>query len=208
MHTNILNSRQVKILEILSQLDFIEDFYLAGGTALALQYGHRESVDFDFFTQKTFVPEELFGKLSSAVETKRNYKSEGTLGIFIEQVTCSFFKYEYPILHDFITFKNRVKLASVADISAMKVAAISDRGKKRDFIDLYFICQTDCSLKEAIDFYGKKYDVFGSDLYHVYTSLIYFKDTEKDEMPQMFEKTDWEQIKNYFTEEVSKLILT
>ena len=105
MHTNILNTRQVKILEILSQLDFIEDFYLAGGTALALQYGHRESVDFDFFTEKSFAPDELLGKLSRAVETKPNYKSEGTLGVFIEQVTCSFFEYEYPILHDFITFK-------------------------------------------------------------------------------------------------------
>lgn len=126
----------------------------------------------------------------------------------LNKLPGSFFTYEYPILHEFIDFKNRLKLASVPDISAMKVAAISDRGKKRNFIDLYFICQKDNSLKEAIDFYGKKYDVFGSDLYHVYTSLIYFKDTEKDEMPHMFEKTDWEQIKSYFTEEVSKLVIT
>lgn len=99
MHTNILNTRQIKILEILSQLDFIEDFYLAGGTALALQYGHRESVDFDFFTSEDFSPTDLFAKLNKVIEIEPNYKSEGTLGVFIEQVTCSFFTYEYPILH-------------------------------------------------------------------------------------------------------------
>jgi predicted nucleotidyltransferase component of viral defense system len=187
-------------------MQFIQKFYLAGGTALALQYGHRESVDFDFFTETPFSTEEILNQLNEKIKPKLEYQNKNTLGVLIEEVTCSFFLYKYPILSDFIDFSNQIKLTGIQDIAAMKIAAISGRGKKRDFIDLYFICKKHCSLKEIIKLYQKKYEILNHDLYHVYKSLIYFEDAELDPMPKMYEKTEWEEIKAFFNKHISELM--
>ncbi|MFQ5637472.1 MAG: nucleotidyl transferase AbiEii/AbiGii toxin family protein [bacterium] len=206
MRTDILSTKQVVILELLNKMEFVTDFYLAGGTALALQYGHRESVDFDFFAENPFSTDAIFRELSKNEPITLNFKSETTLGVLIKGVTCTFFLYQYPILERFVNFSPQIKLTAIPDLAAMKVAAISDRGKKRDFIDLYFICQTDHSLKEVVEFYQKKYEVFNQDLYHIYKSLIYFDDAEPDSIPVMYEETDWDEIKSYFIKEVTKLM--
>ena len=206
MHTHILGEKQVFVLGILNQMQFIQKFYLAGGTALALQYGHRESVDFDFFTETPFSTEEILNQLSEKIIPKIQYQNKNTLGLLIEEVTCSFFLYKYPLLNYFLDFSNKIKLTSVPDIAAMKIAAISGRGKKRDFIDLHFICQRDYSLREVLKFYQKKYEILNHDLYHVYKSLIYFEDAELDPIPKMLEKADWEEIKTFFNKQIDKLM--
>lgn len=121
-------------------------------------------------------------------------------------VACSFFSYDYPVLKEFLLFEDEIKLASTADIAAMKVAAIAGRGKKRDFVDVYFICRKDYSLRQVISHYQKEFEVFKQDLYHVYKSMIYFEDAEKDTMPEMYEEANWKEIETFFTKEVSKLI--
>ena len=80
MHDEILNAKQTLILGILNEMPFISDFYLAGGTALALHYGHRESVDFDFFTPSTFNPDDLLNQLSERCDPKLNYKNKTKYG--------------------------------------------------------------------------------------------------------------------------------
>lgn len=206
MYRHILTEKQVFVLGILNEMQFIQKFYLAGGTALALQYGHRESVDFDFFTETPFSTEEILNQLNEKIKPKLEYQNKNTLGVLIEEVTCSFFLYKYPILSDFIDFSNQIKLTGIQDIAAMKIAAISGRGKKRDFIDLYFICKKHCSLKKIIKLYQKKYEILNHDLYHVYKSLIYFEDAELDPMPKMYEKTEWEEIKAFFNKHISELM--
>lgn len=208
MHTNILNTRQIEVLAILKGMTFIADFYLVGGTALALQYGHRESVDFDFVTKDTFSPEKIYKRLGEKGKIKLEQEDKDSLTVVLEGVSCSFLLYEYPVLNEFLLFEDRIKLAGIADIAAMKVAAVAGRGIKRDFVDLYFICQKDTSLPEVIDYYQRKFEVFKQDLHHIYKSLIYFEDAEEDAMPRLYQDADWEQIKNYFIKEVSKLILT
>jgi predicted nucleotidyltransferase component of viral defense system len=186
-------------------MQFIRNFYLAGGTALALQYGHRESVDFDFFTESPFESDDIIDQLSEKCKPKLNYKSKNTLGLWIEDVTCTFFLYKYPILEDFLLF-DQIKLIRVADIAAMKIAAISGRGKKRDFIDLFFICRRNYPLQEVLKLYQKKYEILNHDLYHVYMSLMYFEDAERDAMPQMFVDTNWEEVKAFFKDQIKKLM--
>lgn len=205
MHVEILNEKQVLILGILNEIPFIKDFYLAGGTALALHYGHRESVDFDFFTSSTFNADDLMNQLSEKCAPKLNYKNKSTLGLLIEDITCTFFYYRYPILKKLYNYE-QVRIVDVPDIGAMKIAAIAGRGKKRDFIDLYFICQRDYRLAEVVKFYQDKYQVLNHDLYHIYMSLIYFDDAEKDAMPVMFEKIDWKNVKNFFENEVKQMM--
>lgn len=206
MHTNILNTRQIEVLAILKGMTFIPDFYLVGGTALALQYGHRESVDFDFVTEHAVSPAEILKALGKKCKIKLAQEDKNTLTVVFKGVSCSFLSYDYPVLGEFLLFEDRIKLAGISDIAAMKVAAVAGGGKKRDFIDLYFICQKDYSLPEVIDHYQKKFEMFRQDLYHVYKSLIYFEDAEKDIMPEMFENTDWNKIKDFFTKEVNKLM--
>ncbi|MFQ5676883.1 MAG: nucleotidyl transferase AbiEii/AbiGii toxin family protein, partial [bacterium] len=166
------------------------------------------SVDFDFVTKDTFSPDKIFKKLGEKGKIELEQKDGNTLTVVLEGVSCSFLSYDYPILHEFLLFEDRIKLAGIADIAAMKVAAVAGRGIKRDFVDLYFICQKDYSLPEVIEYYQKKFAIFSQDLHHVYKSLVYFEDAEEDSMPHMFQEADWEHIKSYFTEEVSKLVIT
>ena len=164
-------------------------------SALAIQYGHRQSIDFDFYTEKPFEPEDIFDQLSQRGKTRLNYRNPNTLGVYFNDVTCSFFLYDYPIIEDFLIFGTQTRVSSVADIAAMKVAAISGRGKKRDFIDLYCVCQKEMSLGEALKLYQKKYQTLDQDFYHIYKSLVYFEDADSDEMPKMFQPIRWDNVK-------------
>lgn len=95
-------------------------------------------------------------------------------------------------------------MASLADISAMKIAAISERGTKRDFVDLYFILQK-VPLSQVLTFYDKKYKKLASNLVHIRKSLVYFDDAEEEAMPKMLEKVSWPKIKKFFEKEIQKI---
>lgn len=202
MHERILDEKQKSVLELLDSLEIVRDFYLAGGTALALQYGHRESVDFDFFKEETFDSAAVLEALRKRAKPEIRLQEERTLLFFLEGISCSFIGYPYPLLKETIGFRQNLSLASVADIAAMKVSAISARGTKRDFVDLFYICQRDYSLTEALTFFKEK----NYELYHVLRSLTYFGDAEGDDMPIMYTRTDWQEIKTYFSEGISKFM--
>jgi len=206
MHTHIFTENQKSVLELLSQLEIVSGFYLAGGTALALHFGHRQSLDFDFFKEQPFVIDAVLNKLNQMAETDVRVKEENTLLILIEGISCSFFRYPYPLLREKFDFRKNVKLASTADIAAMKISAISTRGTKRDFVDLFFICEKEYSLQEVLKFYQEKFKVWNHDLYHVYKSLMYFGDAEDDAMPVMYVETNWNTIKNFFENQAKELM--
>ena len=88
----------------------------------------------------------------------------------------------------------------------MKIDAIATRGARRDFIDLFFICQSGYRLKQLLDIYDKKYKNLAATEIHIMKSLVYFEDAESDEMPKMLKETKWEDIKKYFEDEVRKII--
>ena len=115
----------------------------------------------------------------------------------------SFFKYPYPLLFKPLPFKG-VNIAHVFDIACMKIVAISERGTKRDFIDLYFICKTN-PLDEMFELFRKKYQLVKYNIIHILKSLVYFEDAENDPEPQMIEKVDWEEVKNFFEKEAVRL---
>lgn len=99
----------------------------------------------------------------------------------------SIFYYEYPILCPTKKLRN-INVIDIRDIAAMKIAAIASRGTKRDFVDLFFICNEQVSLKEAIRLYDKKYKNLAATKLHIMKSLIYFDDAEPEEMPEMLKK--------------------
>ena len=121
----------------------------------------------------------------------------------LDDVKFSLFYYQYPLLEKPIKFKN-IDIASIADIGAMKVAAISERGTKRDFIDLYFILQK-IQLSNILDFYEQKYKKLASNLIHIKKSLVYFEDAEDEDVPDMLKQISWKKVKAFFEEEVRKI---
>lgn len=174
MFYDILDKDRTKILPILPQIT--TDFYLAGGTALALHIGHRDSIDFDFFTDKTFDPQSIFKTCQKALSenTLRITQQEpNTLSIVIDDmINMSFFTHTYPLLVPLINGEY-CAIASIQDIACMKILAIVNRSTTKDYVDLYYIFQQ-FSLEEILDMTQKKYSHLDQNI--ILKSLVYFDD--------------------------------
>ena len=203
MFEQAISKQTAENLELLGKSEILSNAYLAGGTALALQIGHRISYDLDFFTEKEFKAQVFLKKLSQIKAYQHEKVSLGTILGRLDDVKFSLFYYQYPLLEKPIKFKN-IDIASIADIGAMKVAAISERGTKRDFIDLYFILQK-IQLSNILDFYEQKYKKLASNLIHIKKSLVYFEDAEDEDVPDMLKHISWKKVKAFFEEEVRKI---
>lgn len=203
MYSNILNEKQ---LELAKKLDFLpNEMYLAGGTAFALQLGHRTSLDFDFYIDDHFDSQELARLIQekvSQVKLERVFKD--TLLIEVDGVSCSFFYYPYKLLKKTIVFEG-LRIASVEDIAAMKMIAISMRGKRRDFIDAYFLLKR-FSLKEMIKFTLEKYPNYQPLM--ILKGLIFFNDAEDEDLARgikvIGKDYSWEKAKKKILGEVQK----
>jgi len=201
-NSGIFPPEQKELFEILSKQEWISDFYLAGGTSLALQIGHRQTIDFDFFSQKTFDHKSVIKNLKKIGTLEIFHKSEHTINASLNNIKLSFFKYEYPVLSTFIkTYK--MKIAHKLDVALMKLSAISSRGSKKDFIDLHFLLK-DFSLEKLFEQYKKKYGIGEANGYHLLKSIAYFEDAEHEPMPIMLIPVSWKNIKQSIINEINK----
>jgi len=204
MFTKTLSENAQKSLAVLGKNVLPDGTYLAGGSALALHFGHRISIDFDFFTEISFSSEKLTESLKRVANFKTQTVLKDTLLGSFNDIRFSIFHYQYPLLFQPVDYLG-VKIADPRDIGAMKVAAVMDRGTKKDFIDLYFLSKRGISLESCFEYYEKKYKVLANNLYSILTSLSYFVDAENSEMPRMLEKVDWKEIKTFFEKEAVRL---
>jgi len=185
---------QPELLELLKKImssSVFEGFNLVGGTSLALQIGHRFSVDIDMFGIREIDEFEFVNELSNFGKVNIIKKSKNVLILSVNDIKVDFVNYKYPLLEE-ITIIENIRLASDKDIAAMKLNAIAGRGSRKDFIDLHFLLQK-YSLKEMISFYNKKYSD-GSE-FMVLKSLTYFEDAKSEEIPILFQKLDWNEVK-------------
>lgn len=204
MFTKTLLPDTFRAIQLVSTIPEVRNAYLAGGTALALQIGHRISVDLDFFTRQVFNETNLSKTLTSLSEFIPDGTAKQTVWGTIHKTKFSIFYYEYPLLEKTVVFEG-IQLASLADIAAMKIHAIEDRGTRRDFVDVFFLAKT-FSLKDMIQFYQKKYRVTDDRLYAILRALDYFEDAEQEhQMPNMLVAVEWEGVKEFFKQEVMKL---
>lgn len=199
MHDATLYPQTNAVLSSLQTETFLQHYYLAGGTALALQIGHRKSIDLDFFINQFPAHEGLLHDLS-AFKPIVTQQAEGTLDVFIQDVKVSFLEYPYPLLNPMVPYRN-LRLASVLDIACMKIVAISARGSKKDFVDLYFILKT-YSLEQIFAAVGTKYANTQYQTFHLLKSLAYFTDAESDPDPDFTTPTDWGEVKHSLEEAV------
>lgn len=204
MFTKALFSDTKAILAILGKSNLLKDAYLAGGTAATLQLGHRLSFDLDFFTSKEFNALNVIASLQKILDFELEETTKGTILGRIKDMRFSLFFYKHKLLFPLKNFLG-ISILDLRDIAAMKITAISDRGVKRDFIDLYFICKTNIRLEEVLKFYDKKYGKLASNLIHIKKSLVYFEDAEDQEMPKMLMPCKWEEVKGFFEKEVKKI---
>jgi predicted nucleotidyltransferase component of viral defense system len=179
------------LLKKLQSEDLFSNLRLVGGTSLALQIGHRISVDIDLFGDLKCDNITLNNTLKSLAQYRIIQQTENIHIYNIENIKVDVVNYPYPWLQAPVT-KDGLTLAAIEDIAAMKLAAITGRGSKKDFIDLYFLLQR-FSLKEMLNLYLKKYNE-GS-VFMVLRSLAYFDDAEEELMPKMFVDIKWEKVK-------------
>lgn len=187
-------------LDVLATQSWLKEkgWYLAGGTALALQCDHRVSVDLDFFTPDTdFDVEQIISALTKQRWTT-SLREKGTLYGELKGAKISFISYPYFIpKQPFITHKS-INIVDARDIAVMKIIAISQRGKKRDFFDLYWYIKHREPLIEVIKRLDVQYPNSSHNYHHIIKSLTYFEEAEEDPKPQIFFDASWEEVKKYF----------
>lgn len=203
MFTKAISSHTADALAILGETGILKDAYLAGGTACALHLGHRFSHDLDFFTDQEFPTKVVIKQLQKLKAYTSGRTAKWTILGSFPEVKFSYFYYPYPLIGRLSQFSG-LRIASLKDIAAMKIAAVSDRGVKRDFIDLYFIAQK-ITVREALNLYDKKYQKLANNLYHILKSLQYFAEADQQELPEMIIPVSWDEVKTFFAREVKKL---
>ena len=199
LYLETVESSTLELLKKLQRLPVLEQTRLVGGTALALQLGHRKSIDLDFFgtvdCEAEYLRESIAGIASLTI-----LKESPHIHIFIvDGIKVDIVNYKYPWLDD-VVLEQGLRLASVSDIAAMKITAIIGRGTKKDFIDIAFLLHH-FSLEEILHFYAAKYN--DSSVFMAMKSLAYFDDAEADPMPDMFVNQSWQQVKAYILSKIS-----
>ncbi len=185
---------------LLGGLGFINRFYLAGGTGLSLHLGHRFSVDLDFFSaEANSVGNDERSVLRSLLDDPTleiTFDKDSTFVAIWRGVGVSFFRLNlYPVVKPPLLLDG-IPLASVEEIGAMKLAAIIDRGTRKDYVDLYFILQR-VSLDSLFRVAAKKYAKVRSFPVSATRALSYFDDAESLPMPQMIDKTPWSKMRKF-----------
>lgn len=199
LYLETVESSTLELLKKLQRLPVLEQTRLVGGTALALQLGHRKSIDLDFFgtvdCEAEYLRESIAGIASLTI-----LKESPHIHIYIvDGIKVDIVNYKYPWLDD-VVLEQGLRLASVSDIAAMKITAIIGRGTKKDFIDIAFLLHH-FSLEEILHFYAAKYN--DSSVFMAMKSLAYFDDAESDPMPDMFVNQSWQQLKAYILSKIS-----
>ncbi len=207
MQANLTGVSQVQV-DVLRSVGSALDphiFYLAGGTALSLYYGHRRSVDLDWFSIETINDPMLLAQQlrDNGVAFQTESISRGTLHGSIRQVRTSFFEYNYPLLQPLDFWEEcNCFLASLDDIACMKLVAISQRGSKKDFIDIYQLLQHHKPLVQLLDCYQQKYQT--DNVLSVLLGMVYFDDADLEPDPPLW-SVDWQVIKKYLKRNVKQI---
>ena len=202
LHTKTVEPFTLELLKDLMSKDYLKHFFLVGGTALSLQIGHRVSVDLDLFTDKDYSTDELIPLLLKEYSVSPILQHPQTLICEINGVKVDFIRFRYKIIRPLFVEKG-IRMLSVDDIAPMKLDAITGRGRKKDFYDLYFLLKR-YSIEQLFSLYLEKYP--HQTTFHVARSMSYFVDAEADADPIVFQKNlTWQLVKDGIVKEIRKL---
>lgn len=201
LHKEILKEQTLKLLINISADLRFDQFYLVGGTALALYLGHRESIDLDFFSQRDF-PANIFDRYEGAKSFLSKFP--GSIECICDDVKLMFFFFAYPRA-EAIRVVDGIRLASPVDIGLMKLLALAGRVTKKDIVDLYYIDKEIIEIKELFEIYQKTYPKGAFNIYASVKQLLNKEELDKQPDPFVLSNNyDWEEIYNSVE---SKLII-
>ncbi len=201
MNPKVLPPDAWSVVKALDRKNLLEGWILAGGTALALQLGHRVSADLGFFTSGEFDPQDLRVRLAAAGSLEVVDMASGTLHTRLRGLRLSHLRSEVPFLFEPTLYRG-LRLADVRDIAAMKVIAVAGRGSRKDFIDLYAYLEAGGTFPDLMRTVEQRYRDTRFNEMHLLRSLVYFDDAEDEPMPRMLWKVDWSEVRARFEEEV------
>lgn len=196
----------LSVLEKLMQIPELNNFSLVGGTAIALKYGHRKSIDLDLFSPHPFDKQTVINTLTSQFQEGFEYDgSFSKWGIFcyINDIKVDIIHYPHPLI-DEVIISDKIRLAGDKDLIAMKLQAVLGRGVKKDFYDIaeFF---NHYAISEMIELHKEKYpnQMLGISIPQ---ALIYFEDAEKNENPVVLNSTSWDDVKDVIKQKVSEFL--
>ena len=203
-HWEALTPLTQDVFRLAARLPLMDDFYLAGGTGLALHLGHRFSVDLDFFSSDAGAVgreardalRQMFDDPSLAI----THDTDGTFVAASRGVGVSFFRLPlYPLVAPTVDVEG-IHLASLEEIGAMKLAAAIDRGTRKDMVDLYFILRQ-TPIERIFEVAAVKYARVRTFAISAVRGLAYFEDAERLPMPRMIDPTPWPKMKKFLEQQ-------
>lgn len=202
LRTDTVSKQTLELLNSFCTHPKLTDFFLVGGIALALQLGHRISIDLDFFSVKPLKTDELVGILEKEYNAEIFQLTDNAIVGKVKDVKIDFIAHQYPLLNE-LKMENDIRLSSLEDIAAMKLNAIKNRGSKKDFVDLYFLLKH-FSLTEMLSLVNEKY----SNNVDVLTlkSLVYFDDAELQPDCEMRIAVTWDEVKKEIEKRTLELL--
>jgi Nucleotidyl transferase AbiEii toxin, Type IV TA system len=202
LQTRTVEPGTLGLLKSLMSKPYIDPFFLVGGTALALQMGHRMSIDLDLFCLTDFDKEDLLAAMLQDYEVLVEVTSPSIMITRIEGIKVDFVRFRYKSLFPELRIDG-VRMLEIRDIAPMKLDAVTKRGSKKDFYDIYFLLEK-LTLPEILDLYLQKFE--HHTIFHVIKSLTFFDDAENQENPVVFDQLHtWEKVKKTIEKEVKLL---
>ena len=205
-HYETLPLSTKKALDFLSKENWLKksNWYLAGGTALALQTGNRKSVDLDFFTEdRDFDEKKLMANFIDNNDWVTSVEEKNTIYGELLKAKVSFIAYPFFVPKQKFLDHGSVRVLNKIDIAVMKVTAISQRGRKRDFFDLYWCAHNIEPLENIIKRLKVQYPTIAHNYHHLLKALIYFDDAESDPEPQIYFDASWKKVKSFFSKKIA-----
>jgi len=197
MYKEILIKNQQELLPLVKL--FKREFYLVGGTAIALHIGHRRSIDFDLFKPGKLVLSRILNKVSAFQPYTVTRRVEEQLNLTLNDVKFTFFEYPYPIEAN-CKFEDIIKLPDLLNLAAMKAFALGRRSKWKDYVDLYFILKNHYSLRQIVKTAENIYrQLFSEKLFRA--QLCYFNDIDYSEAVEyLIKQPSDKEIRKFLTE--------
>ncbi len=202
LHYRTIDTKTLELLKNIQEIEVFKKLLLVGDTSLALQIGHRTSIDLDLFGEINIYRDEIIYELNKLGDVKTLHFTNNINIFTINGIKVDIVNYSYPWLQKSLII-DKIKLASIQDIAAMKIAAITGRGTMKDFIVLFYLLQQ-FSLEQILQFYEQKYS--DASIFMALKSLSYFDDANLDIMPKMFDKINWENIKSTIFKKVEEYV--
>ncbi|HEC65605.1 MAG TPA: hypothetical protein ENI23_09935 [bacterium] len=200
LHKQVVSKRTYKLLQDITQNRYFKEFYLVGGTALALQIGHRVSEDLDFFSQDEF-KSNIIKKIKKSHEIVSLH--DNSIEVIIENTKVFFFYFAFPLLNK-IRKTESIRMADPIDIGLMKLLALQGRTTKKDIIDLYFIDKEVIELEDLLERFEKRYPKESFNSYKSLKTLLDYSSLDSEKLPRVIKRVNWKKVSDLVSSKVSK----